>query len=52
MDISLLEKYDSQDMHKIYDDWPNLARKAFGADLESIHFEGIAHIVFAGSGGI
>ena len=51
MDVSLLEKYDSQKMYKIYDDWPNLAKKAYASDLESIHFEGIAHIVFAGMGG-
>ena len=51
MDVSLLEKYDSQKMYKIYDDWPNLAKKAYNSDLESIHFEGIAHIVFAGMGG-
>ena len=51
MDVSLLEKYDSQKMYKIYYDWPNLAKKAYASDLESIHFEGIAHIVFAGMGG-
>ena len=51
MDISLLEKYDSQKMYKIYDDWPNLARKAFGADLDPANFENIDHIVFAGMGG-
>jgi len=51
LDISLLEKYDSQKMYKIYDDWPNLAKKAYNSDLESIHFEGIDHIVFAGMGG-
>jgi len=38
-------------MYKIYDDWPNLAKKAYNSDLESIHFEGIDHIVFAGMGG-
>ena len=51
MDISLLEKYDSQKMYKIYDDWPNLAKKAYDSDLESATFENIDHIVFAGMGG-
>ena len=51
MDISLLEKYDSQKMYKIYDDWPNLAKKAYDSDLESGNFKNIDHIVFAGMGG-
>ena len=51
MDISLLEKHDSQKMHKIYDDWPNLAKKAYASDLEPANFENIDHIVFAGMGG-
>ena len=51
MDISLLEKYDSQKMYKVYDDWPNLARKAFDADLDPVNFKNIDHIVFAGMGG-
>jgi len=51
LDLSDLKKYDTQKMYKIYDDWPNLAKKAYNSDLESIHFEGIDHIVFAGMGG-
>ena len=51
MDISLLEKYDSQKMYKIYDDWPNLAKKAYDSDLEPANFKNIDHIVFAGMGG-
>ena len=38
-------------MYKIYDDWPNLAKKAYDSDLESATFENIDHIVFAGMGG-
>jgi len=38
-------------MYKIYDDWPNLAKKAYASDLESANFENIDHIVFAGMGG-
>ena len=51
MNISLLEKYDSQKMYKIYDDWPNLAKEAYASDLEPANFENIDHIVFAGMGG-
>ena len=51
MDISLLEKFDSQKMYKIYDDWPNLAKKAYASNLESANFENIDHIVFVGMGG-
>ena len=51
MDISLLEKFDSQKMYKIYDNWPNLAKKAYDSDLEPANFENIDHIVFAGMGG-
>jgi len=46
-----LEKYDSRKMYKIYDDWPNLAKKAYDSDLESVNFKNIDHIVFAGMGG-
>ena len=38
-------------MYKIYDDWPNIASKAYQSDLESTHFENIDHIVFCGMGG-
>ena len=38
-------------MYKIYDDWPNLAKKAYTSDLEPANFENIDHIVFAGMGG-
>jgi glucose/mannose-6-phosphate isomerase len=51
LDLSDLKKYDTQKMYKIYDDWPNLAKKAYDSDLESATFENIDHIVFAGMGG-
>jgi glucose/mannose-6-phosphate isomerase len=38
-------------MYKIYDDWPNLAKKAYDSALDYVHFEKIDHIVFAGMGG-
>jgi glucose/mannose-6-phosphate isomerase len=51
LDISILEKYDSQKMYKIYDDWPEIARKSFESKQESIVFQNIDHIVFVGMGG-
>ena len=41
MDVSLLEKYDSQDMHKIYDKWPQIARESWESDIPEINFENI-----------
>ena len=51
MDLSTIEKYDLQRMYKIYDSWPEIARKSFESNQESINFENIDHIVFAGMGG-
>ena len=51
MDISILEKYDSKKMYKIYNEWPNIARKSFESKQELIDFQNIDHIVFAGMGG-
>jgi len=51
LDISTMEKYDSKKMYKIYDDWPNLAKKAYTSNLKPVNFDGINHIVFAGMGG-
>jgi len=46
-----LEKYDPSRIHKIYDDWPQLARNSYDSNLEPINFVDIDHIVFAGMGG-
>jgi glucose/mannose-6-phosphate isomerase len=51
LDISTLEKYDSQKMYKIYDNWPQIARESFESNQEPVNFENIDHIVFAGMGG-
>jgi glucose/mannose-6-phosphate isomerase len=51
LNISTLEKYDSEKMYKIYDKWPEIAQKSFKADYEPINFGKIEHIVFAGMGG-
>jgi glucose/mannose-6-phosphate isomerase len=46
-----LEKYDPQGMYQIYDQWPEMAKKAYESDFENISFDGINHIVFVGMGG-
>ena len=51
LDYSQLEKYDPSGMHKVYDNWPKMAREAYESDLESIEFKDIDHIVFSGMGG-
>jgi len=51
LDREILEKYDPAVMHKVYDDWPKIARESFESDLEPAYFEEIEHIIFAGMGG-
>ena len=51
LDVSALEKFDSQRMHKIYDMWPQIALDSFKTRQDEIRFDGIDHIVFAGMGG-
>ena len=38
-------------MYKIYDKWPEMARKAFESEPKTVDFKNIDHIVFAGMGG-
>ena len=51
MEFLSLEKYDLQKMYKIYDEWPQIARKSFESIQQPVDFDGIDHIVFAGMGG-
>src|SRR3989344_8243007 len=51
LDLSTIKKYDSQKMYKVYDKWPEIARESFESNQESIDFDNIDHIVFAGMGG-
>jgi glucose/mannose-6-phosphate isomerase len=51
LNLALLEKIDSQGMHKIYDIWPEIARQHYEADFTGIDFNEITHVVFAGMGG-
>lgn len=51
LDISTLKKYDSEQMFKIYDIWPEIAQKSFEVEHNPIDLENIKHIVIAGMGG-
>ena len=51
LDISDLEKFDTQKMYKIYDEWPKIARESFESEQESVDFQNIDHVIFAGMGG-
>ncbi len=51
LDISTIEKYDLQKMYKIYDKWPEIARESFESKQESVDFDGVDHMIFAGMGG-
>ena len=51
MKISDIEKYDLGRIYKVYDKWPQIAKNSFCSLEESVDFENINHIVFAGMGG-
>jgi len=46
-----LKKVDSESMYKIYDIWPQIAKKSYFSELPQIEFGACNHIVFAGMGG-
>ena len=51
LDISTLEKFDPKGMYKIYDKWPQIAKESFESNQDSVDFNNVDHIVFAGMGG-
>jgi len=51
VDLSVLEKYDSQKMYAVYDRWPEIARESFESEQSEVNFDGIDHIIFTGMGG-
>jgi len=51
VDLSTLEKFDTQKMYSVYDKWPEIARESFESEQSAVNFDGINHIVFAGMGG-
>lgn len=51
LDLSILNKYDKNGMHKIYDIWPDLAQEFYTKNYDKIEFKGIDQIIFTGMGG-
>jgi len=51
LNITDLEKIDSEKMYKIYDDWPKIAKTYFEKEVKKIEISKINQIVFAGMGG-
>ena len=51
LELSTIEKYDLQKMYKVYDSWPEIARKSYESNHEPVDFHDIDHIVLAGMGG-
>ncbi len=45
------ETYDRNGMYKVYDKWPELARKFYDMKYDAVDFKGINHIIFVGMGG-
>lgn len=51
INIDAIKKIDSQGMHKVYDNWPNMSIEAYNSEYEQISFSDIDNIIFAGMGG-
>ena len=51
MKIDEIKSVDSRNMYKVYDEWPQIARKNFSANFSKVDIKNIDHIVFAGMGG-
>ena len=52
LDISTLEKFDSQGMFKVYDKWPDIAKKSYESEEIQIDLtDSTDHVIFSGMGG-
>jgi len=51
IDFHTLEKFDKNEIFKVYNKWPQIAKESFEMKFEKIKFDGINHIVFVGMGG-
>ena len=49
--LEALKRIDSSEMYRVYDKWPQIGERQFGADFELIEDFNPEHIVFAGMGG-
>lgn len=51
LNLTTLKKYDISSMYKIYDAWPEIAKKSYLSSQDLVDFNHIDHIVFSGMGG-
>lgn len=51
LEYSEIQKYDPSGMHKVYDEWPKIARETWESDITPVDFTDVNHIVFSGMGG-
>ena len=51
LNFEKLQNVDKKRMYEIYDKWPEISQDAYDSSFQSVEFEGIDHIVFAGMGG-
>ena len=49
--LSDIQKFDPHEMYKVYDMWPQIAKKVYESEFETVSYSEINHIVFAGVGG-
>lgn len=46
-----LDRFDSHEMYKIYDKWPEIAREFFEKKFDILDINNVDHVAFAGMGG-
>ena len=46
-----IQNIDKKEMYKVYDRWSEIAKNTYEENLESIKYQNIDHIIFAGMGG-
>ena len=51
LELTSLQKYDTQGMYKVYEKWPEIAQQYFENNSQNVDFGNISHVVFAGMGG-
>ena len=51
LEIKTLQDFDKNEMYKVYDNWPEIARQTYEKNHEAIDIKNISQIIFAGMGG-
>jgi len=51
LDFETLKQIDTENMHKVYDKWPEIAEEQFNSNFDVLDNNNLEHIVFAGMGG-